>query len=109
MSHSTKNKSTSVEKKTVINLINNYAESYQQKEIENGRLFKKIADLETCLNINKKMIDEMINNTNLEEKSRTCISLLQAENKELRKQTERIEKLFADSSLKVNPLINYEL
>lgn len=104
MSHSTKSKSTSVEKKTVVNLINGYAESYQLKEKENWRLQKKIADLEVCLNINKKIIDEIINNSNLDDKAKTCINLLRAENVELSKQLKCLEKSLEDSSIKVNKL-----
>lgn len=101
MAHSTKNKSTSVEKKTVVSLINSYAESYQLKEVENGRLLKKIGDLEICLNINKKMIDELMNNSGWDEKSRACLSLLQKENKELQRQMKSNEKQLSDTNLKV--------
>lgn len=96
MATSPRNKS--VDKKTVIKLINSYAESYKIIEEENKRLKNQVKDLSENLKVNKALIISLSNSSlKPEDKSTHIITeysnqleILFEKNKQLSKQISEI-------------------
>ena len=83
------------EKKTIIKLLNNYADSYQLLKDENMSLENEIKDLRLNIKINKEIISELFNSSNSkfnENKLKTIILKLNNENNLLYAQCEKISK-----------------
>ena len=83
------------EKKTIIKLLNNYADSYQLLKDENMSLENEIKDLRLNIKINKEIISELLNSSNSkfnENKLKTIILKLNNENNLLYAQCEKISK-----------------
>ena len=81
------------EKKTIIKLLNNYADSYQLLKDENMSLENEIKDLRLNIKINKEIISELLNSSNSkfnENKLKTIILKLNNENNLLYDQCEKI-------------------
>lgn len=98
----------SVDKKTAVKLINNYAESYKKKETENAELQRQIDDLQNGLKLNKVIINTLTSSLSDEEKTKELImnlnieiSNLYSQNQELRTRLEEAKSNVRNLNIKI--------
>lgn len=92
----------SVDKRTAVKLINNYAESYKKKEDENAFLLKKVEDLNNNLKLNKLIINTLTSKLPDDQKTKDLINNLNLEINELYSQNSVLSSQLLESNDKVN-------
>lgn len=95
----------SVDKKTAVKLINNYAESYKKKESENAFLQRQIEDLQNNLMLNKNIINTFTMNLPPNEKASELIKKLSCEINELYSMNFQLRSQLEESNNKVRPIL----
>ena len=80
------------DKKTALKLLNKYADSYNQLELENKHLKAEIKDLKMNLKINKEIITGFFQHTSKEDKSIFYVNKLKEEVASLHDQKEKMKK-----------------
>lgn len=91
----------SVDKRTAVKLINNYAESYKKKEDENALLQKHIDDLNHNLKLNKVIIKALSSGLTDDERTKEFINNLNIEINELYLQNKLLMNRLEESNSKV--------
>lgn len=97
----------SVDKKTAVKLINNYAESYKKKEFENALLQKQINDLQNNLKLNKTIIGTLTSSLPANEKVNELIQKLNDEISELYQMNGKLRAQLEESNDKVSYVCSY--
>lgn len=92
----------SVDKRTAVKLINNYAESYKKKENENADLQRQVDDLQKSLKLNKVIINTLTSNLSDDEKTKEYISNLNAEISSIYSRNQELRALLDESNSKVS-------
>lgn len=92
----------SIDKKSVVKLINRYAESYKIKEAENSFLASQSQDLRSNLTIKAEIINTLISQLSLDEKMSQVYELMNTEIVSLRHQVEELTLNLEEAKNKVS-------